>query len=60
MSNKKKFEERYKSNDMPWDNKRADFNLIKLFQKKRIAGKSLRLGVVQGRIAGGLQKMDLR
>ncbi len=56
MSNKKKFEERYKSNDMPWDNKRADFNLIKLFQKKRIAGKILEVGCGTGQNSRWLAK----
>lgn len=36
MHSKEFFEERYKSNDMPWDNDRPDSNLVNLLAKKII------------------------
>jgi 2-polyprenyl-3-methyl-5-hydroxy-6-metoxy-1,4-benzoquinol methylase len=41
MYDKNYFEERYKSNDMPWDNDMVDSNLVNLFAKKRIIAKKI-------------------
>ncbi|MCK5541166.1 MAG: methyltransferase domain-containing protein [Desulfobacterales bacterium] len=41
MKDKNYFEERYKSNDMPWDNDRPDSNLVNLVTKKRIINKKV-------------------
>ncbi len=48
MSDKKYFEERYKTNDMPWDNKMVDSNLINLIAKKRISKNVLDIGCGTG------------
>ena len=41
MHDKEFFEERYKSNDTPWDSGSPDPNLLNLFEKKRIIAKKV-------------------
>jgi len=41
MNDKKYYEERYKSNDMPWNHETPDFNLVNLFNRKRITAKRI-------------------
>ena len=41
MHDKDFFDERYKSNDMPWDSDSPDPNLLNLFAKKRITAKKV-------------------
>ena len=43
MRDKTYFEERYRADDLPWNHDTPDFNLVNLFNKKRITAKSLEI-----------------